>query len=125
LIAFDGDLDIPLAPDEESHGSQDKEDSDKDPNDLLPFWAQIQILKKIELIESNKEGKDGHVLLRKNPEEISHDTPSKTEVTSLAFGQSPLDVKHKRQEVKHPSHAGHPLNDVGHRLGLNGMRDED
>ena len=63
LITFDGDLDIPLAPDEESQGSQEEEDSDKDANDFFPFWAQVQILEKIEFIESNKEGKNGHVLL--------------------------------------------------------------
>ena len=81
LITLDGDLDISLAPEEKPKGSQDEKGSNKDKKNLFPLRTQVQISEKEELIEGNKERKDGCILLGKNTKQIAQDGPAEIKDT--------------------------------------------
>ena len=114
-----------MTPEEKPKGPQDEQRPDQAIKHLLPPRAQVEILEKIELIKGDKERKDGHIFFRKNPEEITQNSPAEITESGLSLGQSPLKIEHEGQEVKHSCHAGHSLNDVGYGLGLDGMGNED
>ena len=125
LITIKEDMVIPLAPDQESDGPDQDEASNEDQKGLLPSWTQIHVLNEIELVERNEERKDGDIFLRKDPDQVAENSPSQVKEPDLPMGRSPLDVENEGKEEKHPRHAGHSLNDVGHRLGLDRMGDKD
>jgi hypothetical protein len=125
LIPLNDDLEIPTAPDQESYASDQDEASNEDEKGLLPFWTQIHILNEIELVERNKERKDGGIFLGKDSKQVAEESSPQVKESDLSMGQSPFDVQDEGEEVKHPRHAGHSLYDVGHRLGLDRMGNED
>jgi hypothetical protein len=82
-------------------------------------------LKEIEFVEGDEEGKDGRILLREDPQEITYEGSCEGEKALFSLGEPSLNIEEHREEVEHSGHGGHSLNDVGDRLGLDGMADEE
>ena len=82
-------------------------------------------MEEIEFVEANEERKDGRILLREDTEKVTDHRTCKIEEASLPLRKATLDIEEHRKEVEHSSQGTHPLDDVGYRLGLDGMADEE
>ena len=126
LVAFGNDIEITHSPKRERLREADEKDhSDGREERLLPSGTEIEILEKVELVEGDEEGKDGHVLLSEEAQEITQYRPGPEEGPFLFRREPPLDVEDHSQEVEHAGHGSHPLDDVGDGLGLEGVDKED
>jgi hypothetical protein len=125
LVAFGDDIEITHPPKKKDQEANEKDHSYGIKQRSLPLRTQVKILEKIEFIESNEDGEDRHVLLGEEAQEVTQGRPGPEEEPFLSRRESSLEIEDHGQKVEHAGHGGHSLDDVGYRLGLNGMDKED
>ena len=92
---------------------------------FFPLGPRSKFWEKVELVEGNEEGKDGHVLLGEKAQKITQHRPGPEKEPFLSRREPSLDVEDHGEEIKRAGHGGHSLDDVGDGLGLDGVDKED